>query len=317
MAAGLRHPRITLVGAGPGDPELITVRGLRALEGADVVLYDSLVSPDLPGFAPSHSLKVFVGKRAGLHRFTQEEINGLMVRYAFSHGHVVRLKGGDPFVFGRGHEELAFAASHGIPAEVVPGLSSCIAVPALQGVPVTRRGYNESFWVLTGTTRAGNLSADVELAARSSATVIILMGIRKIREIASLFEAHGRPDAPALVVWNGSLPDEKRIIGTVTSIAGQVEEESAGGPGIIVIGEVVRLHPDFCPGEVVSHQSDIRQPSPDLQVCPIISRRHPFGTIPNHNLQSQSIQTDFFDCDCLLAHTLAPRTRPQGASNSD
>ncbi|MFQ5446588.1 MAG: uroporphyrinogen-III C-methyltransferase, partial [Saprospiraceae bacterium] len=167
----IKQPRISLVGAGPGDPELITLKGLKALQCADVVLYDALANGELLGEAPPESLKIFVGKRAGRHTLRQEEINLLLVQSALKHGHVVRLKGGDPFVFGRGHEELTFAQAFDIPVTVVPGISSALAVPALQNVPLTTRGVSQSFWVLTGTTQTGQLSDDLRLAAQSSATL--------------------------------------------------------------------------------------------------------------------------------------------------
>ena len=237
--------KITLVGAGPGDPDLITVKGLKAIQSADVLLYDALVNEEILEFAPKQALKIFVGKRANHHRYSQEEINLMLVQFAFSHGHVVRLKGGDPFVFGRGHEEMIYAQAFGIDTTVVPGISSCIALPELQGVPVTRRGVNESFWVLTGTTRSGKLSEDVAIAAQSSATAIILMGMRKLREIAQLFSWHGKSETPVLVIQNGSLPNERRVLGTVADIADKVQEEGLGATGIIIIGEVVSLHPEL------------------------------------------------------------------------
>lgn len=237
--------KITLVGAGPGDPDLITVKGLKALQTADVILYDALINKDLLAHAPSNTLKVYVGKRANNHRYSQEEINLMMVQFAFSHGHVVRLKGGDPFVFGRGHEEKQYVESFGLPITVIPGISSCIAVPELAGIPVTRRGLNESFWVLTGTTRSGTLSKDVAMAAQSSATAIILMGMRKIRAIADLFVEAGKGDTPVLVVQNGSRRNEKQLLGSVTTIADQVEDSGINAPGIIIIGDVVSLHPSL------------------------------------------------------------------------
>lgn len=241
--ASAKQAKITLVGAGPGDPELITLKGLKALKEADVIMYDALVNKEMLEFAPANTTKIYVGKRFNNHRYTQDEINLMLVQYAFSHGHVVRLKGGDPFVFGRGHEEITYAMAFGIPTLVVPGISSCIAVAELQGIPVTRRGLNESFWVLTGTTRSGKLSDDVAIAAQSSATAIILMGMRKIREISEVFAAHGKANTPVMVVQNGSLPEERQLLGTVSTIADQVEQEGLGAPGIIVIGEVVSLHP--------------------------------------------------------------------------
>jgi uroporphyrin-III C-methyltransferase len=195
--------------------------------------------------APAPAPRIFVGKRAGQHRYRQEQINQLLVQNALLYGHVVRLKGGDPFVFGRGHEELTYVKKFGIETAVVPGISSCIALPELQGVPVTRRGLSESFWVLTGTTRRGTLSDDVALAAQSTATAIILMGMRKLREIAALWSSYGRGDTPVLVIQNGSLPSERRVLGRIDDIAGRVEKAGLGSPGIIIIGEVAALHPAF------------------------------------------------------------------------
>ena len=235
-------PKITLVGAGPGDPELITLKGIRALQQADVVLYDALASNELLDFAPAESLKIYVGKRAGKHSLRQEEINLLMVQSAFQYGHVVRLKGGDPFVFGRGFEEVEFARSLGVPVEVVPGISSALAVPALQGVPLTHRGASEGFWVLTGTTKDEQLSDDLRLAAQSSATLVILMGMQKLRQIADLLTEHGRADLPAMVVQHGSTPLEQVAVGTVNTIADLAEQQNIGTPGIIVVGEVVGFH---------------------------------------------------------------------------
>lgn len=240
-----KKARITLVGAGPGDPDLITMKGIKALRQADVVLYDALVNEEILDEAPEQALRIFVGKRAGKHSHKQAEINLLLVQYAYNYGHVVRLKGGDPFVFGRGHEELSYANSFDIPVTIVPGISSCIALPELQGVPPTRRGMNESFWVLTGTTRHGTLSEDVAVAAQSSATAIILMGMRKITQIMNLFAQAGKAETPVMVIQNGSLPNEKCIIGTVATIAEQVQEAKLSSPGIIVVGEVVHLHPSL------------------------------------------------------------------------
>lgn len=239
------NPKITLVGAGPGDPDLITVKGLKALQKADVVLYDALVNRDILENAPSQAIKIYVGKRANNHRFSQDEINLMLVQYAYSHGNVVRLKGGDSFVFGRGHEEITYADAFNIETEVIPGISSCISLPALQKVPVTRRGVNESFWVLTGTTKNGQLSKDIAIAAQSSATAIILMGMRKLREIAKIFAQNGKGETPVLVIQNGSRKDERKVLGMVNEIADIVESKKMDAPGLIVIGEVVSLHPEL------------------------------------------------------------------------
>lgn len=235
-----KSPRLTLVGAGPGDPELITLKGVNAIKGADVVLYDALVSAEILSLIPAGTPALSVGKRAGSHEYTQDNINELIVEFAYLYGHVVRLKGGDSFVFGRGAEEISYAESHGVETKVVPGISSAIAVPASVNIPVTARGISESFWVITGTTKAGQISADISLAAQSKATVIILMGLAKIREIMALFGEHGRHETPVAVIQNGTLPDERSVIGTVDTIANMVSSEKLGPPAIIVVGEVVR-----------------------------------------------------------------------------
>ncbi len=240
-----RKPQLTLVGAGPGDPELISIKGMRALERADVVLYDALVNEELLKYAPTTSKKIFVGKRLNHHAYTQDQINALIVDFAFSHGHVVRLKGGDPFVFGRGHEEIVYAQAFNIETEIVPGISSAIAVPELQQIPLTRRGVSESFWVITGTTSEKKLSGDMELAAQSTATVVILMGLNKLKEIVAIFTQHGKAETAVAIIQNGSLPTENIAIGTVSTIATIVKEEKVGSPAVIVIGEVVKLHPQL------------------------------------------------------------------------
>ncbi len=240
----LRNDRtlISLVGAGPGDPELITVKGLKAIQSAQVILYDSLVNPDLLAEAPPHAELIYVGKRAGSHRFPQEQINQMLVDFALAKGHVVRLKGGDPFVFGRGFEEMTYAGTRGVRVQVIPGISSCIAVAGLQGVPITCRGINESFWVVTGTTRSGTISEDLHLAAQSSASIAILMGIRKLPQIAEMFQSLGKAELPCMVVQDGSGKEERWVLGTMKNIADLAREQQIGSPGIILAGEVVKLH---------------------------------------------------------------------------
>ena len=241
----MKEPRITLLGAGPGDPELITLKGVKALATADVVLYDALVNEELLSYAPETAVKVYVGKRSGDHSYSQDAVNKLMIDYALNYGHVVRLKGGDPFVFGRGFEELDFAASYSIPALVIPGISSSIGVPGLQNIPVTHRGLSESFWVVTGTTANGKVSNDLYEAARSKATVVVLMGIHKLAEIAEIFKKEGRNKLPVAVIQSGSTTNEKVAIGIVDTIVEVVEENKITSPALIVFGEVVSLHPKF------------------------------------------------------------------------
>ncbi|MEW6469221.1 MAG: uroporphyrinogen-III C-methyltransferase [Bacteroidota bacterium] len=238
-------PKLTLVGAGPGDADLITVKGVSAISSADVVLYDALVNTELLKFAPSSAKKIYVGKRNHKHTYTQDQINSLIVDLAFTHGHVVRLKGGDPFVFGRGQEEIRYAGNFNIETEYIPGISSSIGVAGLQGIPVTHRGTSESFWVITGTTSSGQLSNDIRLAAQSKATVVILMGLSKIEEIARIFSENGKAGTAVAVIQDGSLPTENIALGTVDTIADVVREERIQSPAVIIIGDVVRQHRDF------------------------------------------------------------------------
>lgn len=233
-------PKLTVVGAGPGDPELITLKAIRALESADVVLYDALINEELLNYAPITSKKIFVGKRKGCYAYQQEQINELIVARAKSHGHVVRLKGGDPFIFGRGAEEIDYVKPFGIETYMVPGISSAIAVPAYQGIPLTKRGASESFWVITGTTKSHELSTDVALAAKSTATIVILMGMGKLRDIVSVFSSEGKQNTPVAIIQNGTTKDEKFGVGTIKNIEAVVENKQLSSPAIIVIGEVVR-----------------------------------------------------------------------------
>ena len=238
-------PKLTLVGAGPGDPELITLKGIRAIREADVILYDALANDELLEYAKPDVPKIFVGKRRGSCAFSQEEINQMIIENALKYGHVVRLKGGDPFVFGRGFEELEFAKAFNIPVQVVPGITSAISVPEMQQIPITTRGINESFWVTTGTTKTGDLSGDIAIAAKSSATVVILMAMSKLEEIVKLFAAEGKNDTPVAIIQNGTLPTEKMVIGKVKNIVSEVKRHKLDNPAIIVIGEVVSLHPEY------------------------------------------------------------------------
>jgi len=235
-----KQPRLTLVGAGPGDPELLTLKAINTLKTADIVLYDALVGEKILEFIPENIPSLPVGKRAGAHSFTQDDINDLIVEFAYMYGHVVRLKGGDPFVFGRATEEIEFAAKNGIETAVVPGISSALAGPASIGVPLTARGESESFWVVTGTTMAGAVSSDIQLAAQSTATVIILMGLHKIDEIMNIFAGHGKENMSVAVIENCTLPEQRSVIGTVSNITDIVKSENISSPAVIVVGEVVK-----------------------------------------------------------------------------
>ena len=241
MTSAIKYSKLTLVGAGPGDPDLISVKGIKALADADVVLFDALVNEALLNYAPSRAKKIFVGKRAGLHHLQQHQINRLIVKYAKCNGHIVRLKGGDPFVFGRGLEEIIHATKHGIETEFVPGISSALAVPAINNIPLTHRGVSDSFWVVTGTTRSGEFSKDLLLAAKSNATVVILMGMKNLKKIMGVFIGSHKKDTPVAIVQNGSRPDSALGLGTVSTISEVVKQQGLSSPAIIVVGEVVRF----------------------------------------------------------------------------
>jgi uroporphyrin-III C-methyltransferase len=234
-----KNGKLTVVGAGPGDLELITVKAIKALQDSDVILYDALVDKALLDYADKAE-HIFVGKRKGCYAFHQDQINELIVQRAQSRGHVVRLKGGDPFVFGRGAEEMAYAAENGLEVAIVPGISSCISVPASQNIPVTKRGAAESFWVITGTTKEHKLSSDIHLAAKSNATVVILMGMSKLSSIVELFIKENKSDSPVAIIQNGTREEEQVGVATIKTIESIVEKQKLSNPAIIIIGEVVK-----------------------------------------------------------------------------
>lgn len=237
----MRKSTLTLVGAGPGDPDLITLKAVKALQAADVILYDALANKDLLQHARPGTVTRFVGKRFGCHALSQSEINALIVEYSLHYNHVVRLKGGDPFVFGRAQEEIDAARAAGMHVAVIPGISSALAVPASQMIPLTARGIAESFWVTTGTTKTGNISADIKLAAQSTATIVILMAMSRLEEIMEIFAGYGKADTPVAIIEKGCTPQQKLVIGTVKNIAYKALYEKMANPAIIVVGEVVNL----------------------------------------------------------------------------
>ncbi|NCQ15829.1 MAG: uroporphyrinogen-III C-methyltransferase, partial [Flavobacteriales bacterium] len=232
--------KLTVVGAGPGDPELITLKAIKAIESADVILYDALINEELLNYASKKAEIIFVGKRKGCYAYQQEQINELIVSRAKNHGHVVRLKGGDPFIFGRGAEEIDYVRQFDLETFVVPGISSSFAVPAYQGIPLTKRGASESFWVITGTTKSHQLSNDVVLAAQSTATIVILMGMGKLNEIVEVFKSQNKHAIAVAVIQNGTTKNEKVGFGTINTIEKVVEQKQLSSPAIIVIGDVVK-----------------------------------------------------------------------------
>ncbi|MET3880339.1 uroporphyrinogen-III C-methyltransferase [Chitinophaga sp. OAE865] len=235
------YPSLSLVGAGPGDPEMITLKAINTIRQANVILYDALVNESLLTYASPGAIIKFVGKRYGCHALSQQEINHLIVEMAQAHGHVVRLKGGDPFVFGRAVEEIEAARNHGIKVAVIPGISSAVAVPESQMIPLTCRGVAEGFWVTTGTTQSGDISKDIALAAQSTATVVILMAMSKLEGIMDIFQAHGKANTPVAIIQDGTTPQQKMVTGTVKDIVWRAQAAGMGNPAIIVVGEVVKL----------------------------------------------------------------------------
>ena len=230
---------VYLVGSGPGDPGLITVKGLNCLRRADVVLYDRLASPDLLNETPDQAELIDVGKEPKRHRRSQDEINALLVEKARAGKTVVRLKGGDPFVFGRGGEECLALAAADIPYEVVPGVSSAIAVPAYAGIPVTHRGVTTSFTVVAG--HAGGADSDIDWASVArTGTVVFLMGVEHLRETVSQLIAHGcLPDTPAALIREGTTQNQLVVTGMLKDIVEKTLDVRP--PAVFIVGEVVRL----------------------------------------------------------------------------
>jgi uroporphyrin-III C-methyltransferase len=231
-------PLLSLVGAGPGDPELITLKAINTLATADVVLYDALANEALLQHAPATAIKEFVGKQYGAYKHQQDLINKKIVDYAFSHGHVVRLKGGDPLVFGRAQEEIDAAKAANIPVQIIPGITSALGVPALLGIPPTCRGISDSFWISTGTTSTGDITKDIYLVAQSSATIILLMAMHKLEILTTICMQYRNPETPVTIIQNGSLPHQKTITGRLENICKKATEVNMSNPAIIIIGVV-------------------------------------------------------------------------------
>ena len=215
------------------------MKGLKTIQQADVILYDALVSTELLDYAPVGCKKIYVGKRKGHKEFPQEEINQLIVFYAIRYRCVVRLKGGDPNVFGRGHEEMEYARRRGISVEMISGISSVLAAPAAAGIPLTKRGINESFWVITGTLSSGEMSNDISLAARSTATVVILMGMTHLQKIAGLFQQFRSLEEPVALIQQATTAHQRIVIGTAGDIVQRGIDSNVSSPAVIVIGKVV------------------------------------------------------------------------------
>lgn len=239
--------KVWLAGAGPGDAELLTIKTKELLDQADVIVYDSLISAEIMSLIPKGKECIFVGKRSGNHAVPQEGINQILLEQALEGKKVLRLKGGDPFVFGRGGEELELLAENDIPFEIVPGITSAVAVAAYAGIPITHRDYTSSFHVITGHERKGGVSRiDYEALVRTQGTLIFLMGIANMPEICKgLLEAGIRPDMPAAVLEKGTTSRQRAIVSDVEHLVERALEENVQTPAIIVVGEVCGLEKSF------------------------------------------------------------------------
>lgn len=237
--------KVYLVGAGPGDPGLMTLKGKGLLECADVVVYDALVSPAIVMMINPHAEKIHAGKRRGRHSLLQDEITQLLIEKAQDNAIVVRLKGGDPFVFGRGGEEMEDLINAGVSVEVVPGITSGIAAPAYAGIPLTHRNYSSSVTFVTGHESVGKYRPTVNWSslAHASETIVIYMGIHNLPYIVEQLHAAGLSlETPiALIRW-GTRPEQEELIGTLATIVTQMEAAEFGAPAIAIIGNVVKMH---------------------------------------------------------------------------
>ena len=240
----MKTGKVYLVGAGPGDTSLITVKGLECLTQADVIIYDRLLDKRLLDSAPTEAERLYVGKAAGQHAKEQSEVNQLLVEKAKAGKTVVRLKGGDPFVLGRGGEEAEVLARHHIPFEVVPGVSSAVAVPAYAGIPVTHRGLASSFAVITGHEDPSKASSSIAWGKLATGvdTLVFLMGLQNLPKIVAKLLEHGRPpNTPVAVIKDGTRPEQKTTVGSLKDIVAKAEESRLSPPAVVVVGEVVRL----------------------------------------------------------------------------
>ena len=234
---------VYLVGAGPGDPELLTLRAVRLLERADVVVYDHLVSDAVLDFVPARAERIYAGKRRNEHTLRQEQINALLVRLGREGRQVVRLKGGDPFIFGRGGEELQSLAAAGVRFEVVPGITAASGVACYAGIPLTHRQFAQRCMFVTGHLQDGSADLDWPSLVRPQQTVVIYMGLSGLADICRQLIAHGAaPDLPIAVVQDGTIASQRVVTGTLATMAERVAQAGLRSPCLTVIGEVVRLH---------------------------------------------------------------------------
>jgi len=241
---GPQPGHVYLVGAGPGDPELLTLRGARLVAGAEVVIYDNLVSPLIVDLAPAAAERIYVGKKAADHTLPQEEINALLIGHARAGRRVVRLKGGDPFIFGRGGEEMEALMTAGLTVEVVPGVTAAAGIAAYAGIPLTHRDHAQSVVFATGFLKDGALELDWPMLARPHQTLVIYMGISRLGEICARLIEHGLPaSTPAGVIERGTTPEQRVAVAALGSLAQEVARSGIRPPALTVVGKVVGLYP--------------------------------------------------------------------------
>jgi len=234
---------VYLVGAGPGDPDLLTFRALRLMQQADVVVYDNLVSKTIVDMTRRDAQRIFVGKKRADHTMRQEEINALLVRLAKEGKRVLRLKGGDPFIFGRGGEEIETLAAQGIPFQVVPGITAASGVASYAGIPLTHRDYAQACLFVTGNLKDGTMNLDWEALARPRQTVVVYMGLHGLNILCAELVKHGMPDTtPIAIVQQGTTMNQRVITGTLATLPGIAEREKPQAPTLIIVGGVVTLH---------------------------------------------------------------------------
>ena len=243
---------VYLVGAGPGDPELLTVRALKLMKRADVALYDNLISPEVLALLPARTERIYVGKQRASHTMRQEDINALLVERALAGKRVLRLKGGDPFVFGRGGEEIDTLSAQGIPFEVVPGITAALGAAAYAGIPLTHRDHAQSCVLVTGHLKDGSVDLDWPALARPRQTIVVYMGLLSLPLVCRKLVQHGLPrDTGAAVVQQGTTQTQRVVTGTLKTLPGLVAKAKLHAPTLIIVGNVVRLREKlnwFAPG---------------------------------------------------------------------
>jgi uroporphyrin-III C-methyltransferase / precorrin-2 dehydrogenase / sirohydrochlorin ferrochelatase len=234
---------VFLIGAGPGDADLLTLRAYQLLHQANVVLFDNLVSKAVMALIPDDIETIFVGKQRSRHTLPQEQINALLVRLALEGKRVVRLKGGDPFIFGRGGEEIETLAEHGIPFQVVPGVTAASGVAAYAGIPLTHRDYAQSCVFVAGHLKDQSVELDWPMLARPNQTIVVYMGLEGLATICTQLVAHGLPAiTPAALIEQGTLPGQRVLTGTLSSLAAQAVMAEMKSPSLVIVGGVVNLH---------------------------------------------------------------------------